>query len=488
MLDGVNDNTQLMHLHEPSLLFNLRYRYRQDKIYTYTGYILIAVNPYKALTCYGEAEMKSYKGKSIGVLPPHLYAMADRAYRSMKVDGNCQSIVISGESGSGKTESSKIVMTYLALCGQPPQPKGGDAEERNASAMLGQLSEKVLKCNPLLEAFGNAKTVMNHNSSRFGKFTRIHFDRRNWLVGADIVTYLLEKTRTVTQSSEERNYHSFYQLFAGTSAAQKKELRITKPLDYCFLQKGMVEVAAINDADRAAEVTLSMRSIGFEAIHQQGVTRLVATLLHLGNVEFVETDADSCKIVDPEPLRIAAEFLQTPAQIFEEALISRTMTQPMSDSVYKIPLKVQEARYSRDTLTKAVYSRLFDWLVVQINRSLRTEAETRAFIGVLDIFGFEDFKVNSFEQLCINFANEKLQAHFNQQVFRQEQEIYLREAIRWDPIDEPNNKEAIEMIANKSTTGPIPVGIFALLDEYCKLPKCTDKTFTEKIFQERARS
>ena len=447
------------------------------------GYILIAVNPYKSLSCYSESEMKSYKGKSIGVLPPHLYAMADRAFRSMKVDGNCQSIVISGESGSGKTESSKIVMKYLALCGQPPKPKGSDAEERRASELLNTLSEKVLNCNPILEAFGNAKTVMNHNSSRFGKFTRIHFDRRNWLVGADIVTYLLEKSRTVTQSGEERNYHSFYQLFSGCSPAEKQALKLTDPTQYHFLKDGVVHVDAINDKERHEEVVLAMRSIGIEVAHQQGVMRLTAALLHLGNVEFVETDADSCKIVDLQPLQNAAEFMQTPVQNFEEGLVSRTMTQPMSGSNYKIPLKVQEARYSRDTLAKALYARMFDWLVVQINQSLLTNSETRAFIGVLDIFGFEDFQVNSFEQLCINFANEKLQAHFNQQVFRQEQEIYIREAIRWDPIAEPNNQECIEMIANKTANATTPVGLFALLDEQCKLPKCTDKTFTEKIFQ-----
>ena len=280
-LDGVGDNTQLMHLHEPSLLFNLRFRYSKDLIYTYTGYILIAVNPYKALTCYGDQEMASYRGKSIGVLPPHLYAMADRAYRSMKVrplpppprnssaqfsllsrppphaspaqvDGCSQSIIISGESGSGKTESSKIVMKYLAMCGQPT--KKGSTEERRASAQLNSLSEKVLPCNPILEAFGNAKTVMNHNSSRFGKFTRIHFDKRNWLVGADLVTYLLEKSRTVTQSKDERNYHAFYQLFAGSSKAELQALKLTTPQSYSYLEKGMINVDAIDDKARHQEV------------------------------------------------------------------------------------------------------------------------------------------------------------------------------------------------------------------------------------------
>ena len=478
MLDGVADNTQLMHLHEPSLLYNLRHRYGKDLIYTYTGYILIAVNPYKALACYGDAEMRTYRGKSIGVLPPHLYAMADRAFRSMKVDGTSQSIVISGESGSGKTESSKIVMKYLAMCGEPA---GKGSEEKRASAQLTSLSEKVLDCNPILEGFGNAKTVMNHNSSRFGKFTRIHFDKRNWLVGADVVTYLLEKSRTVTQSAEERNYHIFYNLFAGLPQAEKSQLQLTQPSDYGMLRQGLVSVAAINDAERFTELVVACRTVGIAPEEQQGIFRVLASLLHLSNIEFEPTDEDACKVGDRAPLEIAARFMQAPLVAFEEALISRTMTQPGSNSIYKIPLKVQEARYSRDTLAKALYATLFGWLVVRINNSLLTVAETRAFIGVLDIFGFEDFAVNSFEQLCINFANEKLQAHFNSQVFKQEQEIYIREAIRWDPIDEPDNQACIAMLASRPPAQP--VGLFALLDEQCRLPKCTSKTFTEKLFQ-----
>ena len=372
--------------------------------------------------------MRAYQGKSIGVLPPHLYAMADRAFRSMKVDGYSQSIVISGESGSGKTESSKIVMKYLAMCGEPPKKAAG-IEERRASAQLSSLSEKVLNCNPLLEAFGNAKTVMNHNSSRFGKFTRIHFDNRNWLVGADLVTYLLEKTRTVQQSAQERNYHCFYQLFAGHSAAERQALKLGRPEDFAYLREGLVRVEAIDDAERHTEVALSMRSVGIESEDQAGVCRLLASLLHLGNVSFSPTEEDACKISDAQPLQAACDFLKVPFATFEEALVSRTM-KSFSGSLYKIPLKVQEACYSRDSLSKAIYAKLFAWLVLRVNESLLTRTETRAFIGVLDIFGFEEFKVNSFEQLCINFANERLQAHFNAQVFRQEQEIYMREAIR----------------------------------------------------------
>ena len=428
--------------------------------------------------CYGEEQMRTYRGKSIGVLPPHLYAMADRAFRSMKVDGTSQSIVISGESGAGKTESSKIVMRYLAMCGEP---SGRGAEEKRASDVLTSLAEKVLNCNPILEAFGNAKTVMNHNSSRFGKFTRIHFDKRNWLVGADVVTYLLEKSRTVTQSAEERNYHCFYNLFAGLPDSELKAFKLTKPEDCAYLKKGLVKVDAIDDSERFTELVVSMRTVGIDVEQQQGCFRALVALLHLGNVEFVATDDDSCHVADKAPLEHAAGFMQAGLAAFEEALTSRTMTQPGSNSIYKIPLKVQEAIFSRDTLAKAVYAKMFDWLVLVINKSLLTVATTRAFIGVLDIFGFEDFAINSFEQLCINYANEKLQAHFNTCIFKQEQEIYIREAIRWDPIDEPSNEACIAMLAARPPEAP--VGLFALLDEQCKLPKCTHKTFTEKVFQ-----
>ena len=476
-LNGVEDNTQLMHLHEPSLLHNIRCRYAKDLIYTYTGYIMIAVNPYKKLSCYNEGIMATYRGKSLGVMPPHVYAMADRAYRSMKVDGTSQSILVSGESGSGKTESCKIVMKYLAMCGAPTT-KGDD--ERRASAQLSTLSEKVLECNPVLEAFGNAKTVMNHNSSRFGKFTRIHFDKRNWLVGADIVTYLLERSRTVTVSASERSYHCFYQLFAGLPDAERASLDLASPEGCRYLAGGMIKVDAINDAERYAEVVLAFRTVGITVAQQAGVRALLATLLHLGNIHFAETDDDSCQVDAAAPMQKAAELLQVPVAALEEALTTRTM-KSMSDSVYKIPLKAQEAGYSRDTLAKAVYARLFDWLVAQVNESLLTETQTRAFIGILDIFGFEEFTVNSFEQLCINFANERLQSHFNAQVFRQEQEIYLREAIVWEPITEPDNQPCIEMLCNR---GSHPIGVFALLDEQCRLPKCTHKTFVERVFQE----
>lgn len=481
-LNGVDDNTQLMHLHEPSLLHNLRCRYAKDLIYTYTGYILIAVNPYKKLACYGDQVMQAYRGKSIGLLPPHLYAMADRAFRSMKVDGTSQSIMISGESGSGKTESAKVVMKYLAMCGTPKTGKVGATDEtRRVSEQLGSLSEKVLDCNPILETFGNAKTVMNHNSSRFGKFTRIHFDERNWLVGADIITYLLEKSRTVVQSPEERNYHCFYQLFAGLATAEKAALRLTNPEDYHYLKGGMIRVDAIDDEAAHTELIAAMRTIGITAAQQHGIDVLLAALLHVGNIGFRAIDEDSCDIGTPDAVAAVAELLKVGPNMLEEALTKRTM-RSLSNSIYKIPLKAQEAAYSRDTLAKAVYAKLFDWLVRCVNTSLLTKASTRAFIGVLDIFGFEEFETNSFEQLCINFANETLQAHFNSAVFRQEQEIYLREAIVFNPIEEPSNQACINMLANRPPD--VPVGLFALLDEQCKLPKCTHKTFVEKLFEQ----
>ena len=279
-------------------------------------------------------------------------------------------------------------------------------EERRASEVLSELSEKVLECNPILESFGNAKTEMNDNSSRFGKFTRIHFDSRNWLVGADIVTYLLEKSRVTAHSACERNYHCFYHLFAGLTTGEKAELKLTNVHDYRFLAD---ESGYESSTAQYTEMVLAMRTVGVTVQQQYGLFSTLAALLHLGNVVFDETEDDSCQIAETGSVRYVASLLRVGVCDLEEALSSRTMTS-MSKSVYKIPLKVHEARFSCDSLAKAVYARVFDWLVSWINNSLLTHTQTRAFIGVLDIFGFEQFQTNSFEQLCINFANEKLQA------------------------------------------------------------------------------
>ena len=298
-------------------------------------------------------------------------------------------------------------------------------EERRASEVLSELSEKVLECNPILESFGNAKTEMNDNSSRFGKFTRIHFDSRNWLVGADIVTYLLEKSRVTAHSACERNYHCFYHLFAGLTTGEKAELKLTNVHDYRFLAD---ESGYESSTAQYTEMVLAMRTVGVTVQQQYGLFSTLAALLHLGNVVFDETEDDSCQIAEtgeatgasgpckaaaPPARRLSVAALASLLRVgvcdLEEALSSRTMTS-MSKSVYKIPLKVHEARFSCDSLAKAVYARVFDWLVSWINNSLLTHTQTRAFIGVLDIFGFEQFQTNSFEQLCINFANEKLQA------------------------------------------------------------------------------
>ena len=459
--DGVPDNTQLMHLHEASLLHNIRCRYTSDIIYTYTAYILIAVNPYKRLPIYGEKELVDYQGKSIGVLPPHAFAVADRAYRSMKASAKSQSIIISGESGAGKTETAKIVMRYLAAVGGT-----------HSGLEMGDLETRIIQCNPILEAFGNAKTLRNDNSSRFGKFTKILFDRDAHVSGASIVTYLLEKSRLAHQATGERNYHIFYQLLAGASPEQVEDLCLQGgPEAFHYVnQSGCYALPSVDDADEFATVLESMSVLGFEPDEVQAILRIVAAVLHLGNIEF-KTNARSqgASITNDEVLETAARLFGFSASDLRTRLCFRTI-ETRGESITK-PLSEQDAMYSRDALAKMIYSRLFDYLVTKINASLVGE-ESLSFIGVLDIYGFEYFEDNSFEQFCINLANEKLQQHFNHQVLRQEQEIYEREGIRCKKIDFVDNQDVIDLIES---------GIMGLLDEELKLPSGSPEGFCSKL-------
>eukprot|EP00301_Raphidiophrys_heterophryoidea_P005017 c12143_g1_i1.p1 GENE.c12143_g1_i1~~c12143_g1_i1.p1 ORF type:complete len:1493 (+),score=327.31 c12143_g1_i1:156-4634(+) len=473
-LDGVEDNTMLMHLHEPGLLHNLNCRYLDDFIYTYTAYILIAINPYKDISkgMYGMDMVNKYRGKSIGVLPPHVFAVSDRAYRMMKSERHSQAVLISGESGAGKTETSKLVMKYLAAVAG----RGID----------GGLESKIIQSNPILEAFGNAKTLRNNNSSRFGKFTQIHFDHNYLVNGASVATYLLEKSRVVFQSPGERSYHIFYQLVLGASAEFKEKLKLENVESYHYLnQSGCTAVPGIDDVADYNAMRKAMQVIGMTEDEQFTVLKMVAGILHLGNVDFDEGAQNNAIVTDRKALEIAAEFFEVPLTVFEKGVTTRIMkSRSASGSFYEIPLKPQEAAYSRDALAKAIYNRLFDWLVVRINKSLIEGGEKpgELFIGVLDIFGFETFQTNGFEQLCINFTNERLQQHFNQQVFKQEQDIYEREGIKFHKIAYQDNQDCIDLIDAR------PQGIMALLDEQNKLPKSSDKGFAQSVFKTLKRS
>ncbi|CAI5963167.1 unnamed protein product [Closterium sp. NIES-64] len=466
---GVDDMTKLAYLHEPGVLSNLATRYGLDEIYTYTGNILIAVNPFQRLPhLYSQPMMEQYKGVRLGELSPHVFAIAETAYRAMLDCGESQSILVSGESGAGKTETTKLIMQYLAYMG------GRATEGRSVEA-------QVLESNPLLEAFGNAKTVRNNNSSRFGKFVEIQFDAAGRISGAAVRTYLLERSRVVQTSDPERNYHCFYQLCAGATPEEAAKLKLAPPETFHYLnQSSCFELTGYsNNADEYAATRRAMDVVGLSHLEQDAIFRVVAAILHLGNISFAPgKQPDSSKVSGDKAkfhLEAAAELLGCDRRALRESLITRTLV--TRDGNIKRELDPAAAVISRDTLAKTIYSKLFDWLVHKVNVSIGQDPHVKSIIGVLDIYGFESFQTNSFEQFCINLANEKLQQHFNQHVFKAEQEEYESEAIDWSYIEFVDNQDVLELIEKK------PMGIIALLDEQCMFPKSNHETFATKLYQ-----
>ncbi|XVF29233.1 hypothetical protein REPUB_Repub15cG0103400 [Reevesia pubescens] len=466
---GVDDMTKLAYLHEPGVLQNLRCRYDFNEIYTYTGNILIAVNPFRKLPhLYDVHMMEQYKGAAFGELSPHPLAVADSAYRLMINEGISQSILVSGESGAGKTETTKMLMRYLAYMGG----RANKAEERS-------VEQKVLESNPILEAFGNAKTVRNNNSSRFGKFVELQFDQRGRISGAAIRTYLLERSRVCQVSDPERNYHCFYMLCAAPPEDVEK-YKLGNPQTFHYLnQSNCYELDGIDDSKEYLATRRAMDVVGISQAEQDAIFRVVAAILHLGNVEFTrgqETDAAEPK--DDKSwfhLKLAAELFMCDEKSLEDSLCKRVIV-TRDESITK-SLDPDAATVSRDALAKIVYSKLFDWLVEKINISISQDPESKLLIGVLDIYGFESFKTNSFEQFCINLTNEKLQQHFNQHVFKMEQEEYKKEEIDWSYIEFIDNQDILDLIEKK------PGGIIALLDEACMFPRSTHETFAQKLYQ-----
>ncbi|KAH9681456.1 Myosin2 [Citrus sinensis] len=415
---GVDDMTKLAYLHEPGVLQNLRCRYDVNEIYTYTGNILIAVNPFRRLPhLYDNHMMEQYKGASLGELSPHPFAIADSAYRLMINEGMSQSILVSGESGAGKTESTKMLMQYLAYMG------GRTATEKQS------VEQQVLESNPVLEAFGNAKTLRNNNSSRFGKFVELQFDERGRISGAAIRTYLLERSRVCQVSDPERNYHCFYMLCAGP-AEDIEKYKLGNPRMFHYLnQSNFYELDGVDESKEYVKTRKAMEVVGINSDEQS----------------------------------------------LEDSMCKRViMTRDESITKWLDPAA---AALNRDALAKIVYSRLFDWLVNKINNTIGQDPNSKVLIGVLDIYGFESFKTNSFEQFCINLTNEKLQQHFNQHVFKMEQEEYTREEIDWSYIEFIDNQDVLDLIEKK------PGGIIALLDEACMFPRSTHGTFAQKLYQ-----
>ncbi|CAI5504315.1 unnamed protein product, partial [Closterium sp. Naga37s-1] len=466
---GVDDMTKLAYLHEPGVLHNLAVRYALDEIYTYTGSILIAVNPFQRLPhLYDVHMMEQYRGSRLGELSPHVFAIAETSFRAMVDYKLSQSILVSGESGAGKTETTKLLMQYLAYMG------GRATEGRSVEA-------QVLESNPLLEAFGNAKTVRNNNSSRFGKFVEIQFDESGRISGAAVRTYLLERSRVVQISDPERNYHCFYQLCSGASPEEVERLKLAPAETFHYLnQSSCFELPGKEtNADEYIKTRRAMDVVGLSPEEQDSIFQVVAAILHLGNITFAPgKQPDSSKVSGDKSkyhLEAAASLLRVDKKQLRESLISRTLV--TRDGNIKKELDPAAALISRDTLAKTIYARLFDWLVDKVNKSIGQDPNAKTIIGVLDIYGFETFQCNSFEQFCINLANEKLQQHFNHHVFKAEQEEYEKEEINWSYIEFVDNQDVLELIEKK------PMGIISLLDEQCMFPKSNHETFATKLYQ-----
>ncbi|KAJ3357277.1 Myosin type-2 heavy chain 1 [Entophlyctis luteolus] len=471
MLEGIDDLSNLSYLHEPAVLHNVRLRYSQEQIYTYSGIVLIAMNPFAKLDLYSPDIMREYSGKRRGELEPHLFAVAEEAYRALIRNGKNQSIIVSGESGAGKTVSAKFVMRYFAIV--------DDLDKKAAISKTSEIEEAVLATNPILESFGNAKTTRNDNSSRFGKYIEIVFSKGKnvKITGAKIRTYLLERSRLIYQPATERNYHIFYQMCAAVPAAEKKQLGLGKWSDYFYLTQG--NTGSVPGVDDAAEFALTQQSLstcGISVSNQWDIFKVCAALLHLGNIK-ITGDRGDAQISDDDPaLEQACSLLQLNRADFKKWIVKKQIITRSEKIVTNV--NATTATTVRDSVAKFIYSMLFDWLVKVVNKNLSKVDEDPAahFIGVLDIYGFEHFKKNSFEQFCINYANEKLQQEFNQHVFKLEQEEYVKEQIAWSFIDFNDNQPCIDLIENK-------LGILDLLDEESRLPSGSDNSLITKYYQ-----
>ncbi|XP_014892240.1 unconventional myosin-Ib isoform X3 [Poecilia latipinna] len=464
---GVGDMVLLEPLTEDSFLENLKKRFDHNEIYTYIGSVVISLNPYRSLPIYTPDKVEEYRNRNFYELSPHIYALADEAYRSLRDQDKDQCILITGESGAGKTEASKLVMSYVAaVCG-----KGQE---------VNKVKEQLLQSNPVLEAFGNAKTVRNDNSSRFGKYMDIEFDFKGDPLGGVISNYLLEKSRVVKQPRGERNFHIFYQLLSGAPDDTLKKLKLERDFSkYNYLSLDSATVSGLDDAANFRTVRNAMQIVGFMEDEMQSVLELVAAVLKLGNIEFKPESRcngmDESRIKDKNDLKEMCELLGTEQSVLERAFSYRTVEAKMEK--VSTTLNVAQAYYARDALAKNLYSRLFSWLVTRINESIKAQAKTRhKVMGVLDIYGFEIFEDNSFEQFIINYCNEKLQQIFIELTLREEQEEYIREGIEWTNIEYFNNAVICDLIENNQN------GILAMLDEECLRPgTVTDETFLDKL-------
>ncbi|XP_062338187.1 myosin-7-like [Osmerus eperlanus] len=468
--DKIEDMAMLTFLHEPAVLFNLKERYAAWMIYTYSGLFCVTVNPYKWLPVYNQEVVEAYRGKKRSEAPPHIFSISDNAYQYMLKDRENQSILITGESGAGKTVNTKRVIQYFASIAA----SGGKKDQ--AAQNKGTLEDQIIQANPALEAFGNAKTIRNDNSSRFGKFIRIHFDTRGKLASADIETYLLEKSRVTFQLKAERDYHVFYQILSNKKPELLEMLLVTaNPYDYAFISQGETTVASIDDADELMATDSAFDVLGFTQEEKNSVYKLTGAIMHLGNMKYKQKQREEQAEADGTEDADKVSYLMG----LNSADLIKGLCHPRVKVGNEWVTKGQSVAqvYSAiGALSKAVYERMFLWMVVRINQSLETKQPRQYFIGVLDIAGFEIFDFNTFEQLCINFTNEKLQQFFNHHMFVLEQEEYKKEGIEWTFIDFGMDLQACIDLIEK------PMGIMSILEEECMFPKASDTSFKAKLY------
>ncbi|CED82244.1 microfilament motor [Phaffia rhodozyma] len=476
---GVSDMTLLSTISNESINENLKKRFENKEIYTYIAHVLISVNPFRDLGIYTLPTLQSYKGKNRLEMPPHVFAIAESAYYAMNAYGENQCVIISGESGAGKTEAAKRIMQYIAeVSGESEVPTGG------AAGGIGKIKDMVLATNPLLESFGCAKTLRNDNSSRHGKYLEIMFNGRGEPVGAQITNYLLEKSRVTKQIKNERDFHIFYQFTKSASAEMREMFGIQGPEAYVLTsQSGCLDVPSIDDVADFNETLKAMGIVGLSGDEQENIFRCISIILWLGNVKFVENAEGNSMIPDESVIEFIAYLMEVDKDTLSKVLCSRvveTQRGGRRGSIYDVPLNVPQASSGRDALSQAIYANLFEWIVERVNVSMKPKTKSEHVLGVLDIYGFEIFQDNNFEQLCINYVNEKLQQIFIELTLKAEQEEYVREQIKWTPIDYFNNKVVCELIEEKR-----PPGIFAALNDAVATahadPAAADNSFVQRL-------
>ncbi|XP_063225503.1 myosin heavy chain, muscle isoform X28 [Bacillus rossius redtenbacheri] len=464
------DMSNLTYLNDASVLHNLKQRYYHKLIYTYSGLFCVAINPYKRYPVYTLRCAKLYRGKRRNEVPPHIFAISDGAYVNMLTNRENQSMLITGESGAGKTENTKKVIAYFATVGASSKK-----EESASDKKKGSLEDQVVQTNPVLEAFGNAKTVRNDNSSRFGKFIRIHFGPAGKLAGADIETYLLEKARVISQQSLERSYHIFYQMMSGAVPGLKQMCLLTDdPHDYYFISQGKTTIPNVDDGEECTLTDQAFDVLGFTQQEKDDIYKITAAVMHMGGMKFKQRGREEQAEADgmAEGERVAKLLGTSHEDLYKNLLKPRIK---VGNEFVTQGRNKDQVSYSVGAMAKGMFDRLFKWLVKKCNETLDTKQKRQHFIGVLDIAGFEIFDFNGFEQLCINFTNEKLQQFFNHHMFVLEQEEYKREGIEWSFIDFGMDLAAcIELIEK-------PMGILSILEEESMFPKATDKTFEDKL-------